>query len=159
MEPAGGTAPGRSVAGRVAVVTGAASGMGRAIAELFSSEGALVAALDRAEGVPYVVDVSDREAVTSTIGRVRAELGPIDILVNCAGVSVPAPIDADGYDEAWRLTLAVNLEGYVHTIRASLDDLARDGGGRIVNVASTEGLGATAMLSPYTVSKASVHSG
>jgi 3-oxoacyl-[acyl-carrier protein] reductase len=150
MEPA---ANPRSVSGRVAVVTGAASGMGRAIAELFANEGARVAALDRADTVPYVVDVADRNAVHDAVARVRADLGPIDVLVNCAGVSIPAPVDGDGYDDAWRTTLAVNLDGYVHLIRACLADLERNRDGRIVNIASTEGLGATAMISPYTVSK------
>jgi 3-oxoacyl-[acyl-carrier protein] reductase len=66
---------------------------------------------------------------------------------------VPAPIGHDGFDEAWDATLAVNLTAYTRTIRACLDDLQRNGAGRIVNVASTEGLGATASMSPYTSSK------
>jgi 3-oxoacyl-[acyl-carrier protein] reductase len=68
-------------------------------------------------------------------------------------VSIPAPIDHEGYEDAWDLTMAVNLTAYVRMIRACLDDLRRDGAGRIVNIASTEGLGATAMISPYTASK------
>ena len=73
--------------------------------------------------------------------------------MNCAGVSLPAPINAENYEEMWSLTLAVNLVGYVHMIQACLPFLARDGAGRIVNIASTEGLGATPYISPYTVSK------
>ncbi|HEX5616085.1 MAG TPA: SDR family NAD(P)-dependent oxidoreductase [Acidimicrobiia bacterium] len=159
----------RSVADRVVVVTGAASGMGRAIAELFAAEGARVAALDRTETLlhdvvrgihdrggraeAYVLDVTHADAIPTTIRSVRAALGPVDVLVNDAGISIPAPIDGDGYDDAWTATMAVNLDGYVRMIRACLDDLARDGAGRIVNIASTEALGATAMMSPYTVSK------
>jgi 3-oxoacyl-[acyl-carrier protein] reductase len=148
----------RSVAGRVVLVTGAASGMGRAIAELFDAEGAKVAATDRnAENLPgdanWPLDVTDAAAINTVVGEVVDTLGPVDILVNCAGISAAAPIDAANYDDAWNATLAVNLVGYVRMIQACLPYLARDGEGRIVNIASTEGLGATAYLSPYTVSK------
>jgi 3-oxoacyl-[acyl-carrier protein] reductase len=91
--------------------------------------------------------------VEAAVSGLRDELGPIDILINNAGVSLPAPIGDDGYEAAWETTLAINLSAYVRTIRAALGDLVRDGAGRIVNVASTEGLGATAYISPYTTSK------
>ena len=64
----------------------------------------------------------------------------------CAGISVPVPIEADDYLRAWDATIAVNLAAYVRMIRACLPHLARDRAGRIVNIASTEGLGAT----PYS---------
>jgi 3-oxoacyl-[acyl-carrier protein] reductase len=148
----------RSVAGKVVLVTGAASGMGRAIAEVFGREGASVAATDRnADDLPgtarWRLDVTSDDAIAGVVGEIAGTLGPIDVLVNCAGVSVPAPIDADGYGEAWDATLAVNLVGYVQMIRACLPYLSRERAGRIVNIASTEGLGATPYLSPYTVSK------
>jgi 3-oxoacyl-[acyl-carrier protein] reductase len=159
----------RTVAGRVAVVTGAASGMGRATAHLLADEGAAVAVIDRSsDGVDAVVgeisaaggtaaawalDVTDAAAVRRAIDEVTARLGPPDILVNNAGVSLPAPIDLDGFEQAWDSTLAVNLTAHTTLIRASLPHLRRHGQGRIVNVASTEGLGATAYLSPYTASK------
>jgi 3-oxoacyl-[acyl-carrier protein] reductase len=136
----------RTIAGRVAVVTGAASGMGRATARLFAADGAHVALVDRPGSA-----VDDVAAEISAAGGTA--LGPIDILVNNAGVSIPAPIDHPDYEEAWALTLAVNLVAYTRTIRAALTDLKREGAGRIVNVASTEGLGATAFISPYTASK------
>lgn len=159
----------RSIAGQVSVVTGAASGMGRATAHLLADEGAAVAVLDRdAEGVQAVVaeisgaggrahgvavDLADGDATDAALAEARSALGPVDILVNNAGVSLPAPIDAEGYEAAWAATVAVNLTAYTRTIRACLADLRRDGRGRIVNVASTEGLGATAHLSPYTATK------
>jgi 3-oxoacyl-[acyl-carrier protein] reductase len=143
--------------------------MGRAIAQLFGAEGARVAVLDRdapgvakvadaislATGVAYArpLDVSDAEAITAAIADVVAKLGPVGILVNNAGVSLPAPIDAAEYDAAWDATLAVNLTGYVRMIRACRTHLLEAGAGRIVNIASTEGLGATPYLSPYTASK------
>jgi 3-oxoacyl-[acyl-carrier protein] reductase len=159
----------RSIAGRVAVVTGAASGMGRATARLFAVEGAHVAIIDRDAGALHtlqdelagenvavhseVVDLADAAAIAPAIEAARGSLGAIDIVVNNAGVSIPAEVDDPSYATVWEATMAVNLAAYVHTIRACLDDLRRDGTGRIVNVASTEGLGATAYLSPYTVSK------
>lgn len=159
----------RSVVDKVAVVTGAASGMGRATARLFADEGMRVAALDRnTEGVREVVaeiesaggqavaigvDLADGPATGGAIAAARERLGPIDILINNAGISLPAPIDDDAFEQVWATTLAVNLTAYTRTIRAALGDLRRDGSGRIVNVASTEGLGATAFIAPYTAAK------
>jgi 3-oxoacyl-[acyl-carrier protein] reductase len=159
----------RSVAGRVAVVTGAASGMGRAIAELLAEKGAHVAACDRNEaGVAevtdgiravggtahaFTLDVTEGAAAPLVVAEAVAALGPIGILVNNAGVSLPAPIDGPDYEAVWDLTLAVNLTGYARMVRACLPHLLADGAGRIVNIASTEGLGATPYLSPYTASK------
>jgi 3-oxoacyl-[acyl-carrier protein] reductase len=159
----------RSIEGKVAIVTGAASGMGRATAHLLADEGAAVAVLDRsADALQEVaddiagiggrvaaidVDLSDGDATDAAIAAAREALGPIDILINNAGVSLGGPIDQDGFGDVWDTTLAINLTAYTRTIRAALEDLRRDGSGRIVNVASTEGLGATARISPYTASK------
>lgn len=149
----------RSVRGRVAVVTGAASGIGRATADLLAEDGALVAALDRAEpdapagGRAWACDVTDGARVDTVLAEVRASLGPVDILVNCAGVSLPAGLDNPDFETSWDQTLAVNLTGMARTIRACVDDLRRNGDGRVVNVASSEALGATAYLSAYTASK------
>ena len=159
----------RSIAGQVAVVTGAASGMGRATALLLADEGAAVAVLDRAQdGVERVaeaitanggrafaiaVDLADAGTTIEAVDAARRALGPIDILVNNAGVSLGTPIAEGGFEAVWATTLAINLTAYTRTIRATLDDLGRHGAGRIVNVASTEGLGATAGISPYTASK------
>jgi 3-oxoacyl-[acyl-carrier protein] reductase len=132
--------------------------MGRAIASLFEADGADVAALDRnAAGIvtkhAWTVDLADPAAVEPVVADITAQLGPPDILVNCAGVSLPAPIMADDYWRQWDATVAVNLAACVRMIRACLPSLARAGAGRIVNIASTEGLGATPYISPYTVSK------
>jgi 3-oxoacyl-[acyl-carrier protein] reductase len=159
----------RSIAGKVALVTGAASGMGRATAHLFADEGARVAAADvneagvRAvvaeieaaggEAAAYALDVADRVRVEAAVAEVAARFGGIDILVNDAGVARFASLASDEYLEAWRRTLAVNLEGALHVTRACLPHLRASGAGRIVNVASTEALGATAGGSPYTASK------
>src|SRR6185436_19718542 len=80
-------------------------------------------------------------------------LGPIDILINNAGISVPTMIDGEGWERAWELTFAVNLTAQARMIRACVEDLSRNGDGRVVNIASTEGLGATAGGSPYTAAK------
>ena len=159
----------RSVAGRVAVVTGAASGMGRATAWLLADEGANVAALDidhdglnetvdtivdaGGTALAAVCDMADLEAIDQAVARVRAELGPVDILINNAGVAAGAPVDAADYEDVWAAVLEVNLAAQMRLVRACLDDLKRNGDGRIVNVASTEGIMATPNNSPYTVSK------
>ena len=163
------TSGNRSIAGRVAVVTGAASGMGRATAHLFADEGALVAVTDRTEdGVAAVVaeidgaggtalgwalDVSDLARIDAVVAEIESALGPVDILVNNAGVALGTAIDDPAYDDVWAATLAVNLTAHQRMIRACLPSLRRNGEGRIVNIASTEGLGATAKGSPYTASK------
>ena len=157
------------MAGRVVVVTGAAGGMGRATAHLFADEGASVAVLDRtAEGVAAVVDeitgaggraggwtvdVTDDDAVRAAVAGIVDTLGPPDIVVNNAGVSLAAPIDGPDFDEQWARTIAVNLTAHTTMIRACLPHLTRNGEGRIVNIASTEGVGGSAYVSPYTASK------
>ncbi len=159
----------RSVAGRVMIVTGAASGMGRATAHLLADEGAALGIVDRdGEGLErvaaeirgiggraraVVADLTEPEAPAEAVADIREALGPIDGLVNNAGVSLPTLIEGDGFYEAWDTTLAVNLTAYTRFVRSCLEDLRREHAGRIVNIASTEGLGATAGLGPYTASK------
>ncbi|HET6794015.1 MAG TPA: SDR family NAD(P)-dependent oxidoreductase, partial [Acidimicrobiales bacterium] len=147
----------------------AASGMGRATSELLAYEGACVAAIDRygqaveavAAGIvaaggsarAWALDVSDRVAAAEVVGEVVAALGGLDILVNNAGVSLGAPIDSPGFDDAWERTLAVNLAAQATLVRLCLPHLLESDAARVVNIASTEGLGATAGISPYTASK------
>ena len=152
----------------MAIITGAASGIGRATARVFAEDGAAVGLLDRSDDVAQVageivagggraaslsVDLADPAAPAAAVAALRAELGPVDVLVNAAGVSLPAAIDGDDWEAAWEMTLAVNLAAPARMVRAALADLEREGEGRVVNVASTEGLGATRFLSPYTASK------
>jgi len=159
----------RSIAGKVAIITGAGSGMGRATAHLFADEGAQVAVVDmNTDGVDSVVreitgaggtaagwaiDVTDNGAISTLVREVVARFGGIDILVNNAGVSQAAPIDSDDFEATWTRTLAVNLTAHAQLVRACLPHLMAHGSGRVVNIASTEGLGATAFISPYTSSK------
>jgi 3-oxoacyl-[acyl-carrier protein] reductase len=162
----------RSVKGLTVLVTGAASGMGRATALVFGAEGANVAVTDittagtqavakeiAASGGTaraWTLDVADREAITHVVNDVAAHFGGLDIVINNAGISVRVAIDDDGYDEAWAKGLAVMLTAHPRIIRAALPYLRRSKSPRIVNIASTEALGATALHSPYAAAKAGV---
>lgn len=160
----------RSIAGRVAIVTGAASGMGRATAKLLAAEGARVAVtdLDLAacaavaaecgdEARPYALDVSDADVIRSVVAQVAADFGGIDIIVNNAGVSSFHPLDGDAeYDAIWDRALAVMLTAHQRIVRAALPHLRRSDAARIVNIASTEGLGATPGDTPYVAAKTGV---
>jgi 3-oxoacyl-[acyl-carrier protein] reductase len=162
----------RSVKGLTVLITGAASGMGRATAHVFAAEGANVAVTDiTAEGTQAVageitasggkakawtLDVAKADAITAVVTEVAAHFGSLDIVINNAGLSVHAAIDDDGYDEAWAKALAVMLTAHPRIIRAALPHLRQSKCPRIVNIASTEALGATAMLSPYSAAKAGV---
>ena len=160
----------RSVAGRVAIVTGAASGMGRATALLLASEGAKVAVTDldlaaceavAAEAGPnakaFALDVADGEAIKTTVAAIAAHFGGIDILINNAGVSSFAPLDAeDEYEAIWHRALAVMLTAHQRMVRAALPFLRKSDAARIVNIASTKGLGATPGNTPYVAAKTGV---
>ena len=160
----------RSVAGRVAIVTGAAKGIGRATALLLASEGARVAVTDldlaACEGVTaeaganaraFALDVSDGDAIKRVVADVAAAFGGIDILINNAGVSSFCPLDAeDEYDAIWHRAIAVMLTAHQLMVRAALPWLRRSDAPRIVNIASTEGLGATPGDTPYVAAKSGV---
>jgi 3-oxoacyl-[acyl-carrier protein] reductase len=137
--------------GRVAVVTGGRSGIGKATVALLEEQGVKVAVFDRAADDP--VDVGDRAMVEAAVSRVRESLGRVDIVVNAAGIAAGGVVSDEGYLENWERTLAVNLTGAMYVVRACLDDLLDSGAGRVVNIASTEALGAGRFLGPYTVSK------
>ena len=162
----------RSVKGLTVLVTGAASGMGRATARVFGAEGANVAVTDlTADGTQAVaaaivegggyakawtLDVANRDDIDKVVNDVAAHFGGLDIIVNNAGISVRVAIDDDGYDDAWTKGLAVMLTAHQRIIRAALPYLRKSRSPRIVNIASTEALGATALHSPYSAAKAGV---
>ena len=136
---------------RVAIVTGGASGIGLATTELLQAQGLAVSVFDQAGDDP--IDITDHDAVAARVADVRSSLGPVDVLVNAAGIAAGGRVSDEGFLDVWDRTLAVNLTGSVHLVRACLDDLLASGHGRIVNVASTEGLGASRVGAPYTASK------
>ena len=162
----------RSIEGKVAVITGAASGMGRSTAALFAEQGALVAVtdinkapldavVDEIAGAGYPVrgwtlDVSDPEAIKRVVPEIAAHFGGVDILVNNAGIGAGASLDDDDYETVWQRGQDVLLTAHVRMIRASLPFLRESMGGRIVNIASTEGLGATKYASAYSAAKTGV---
>jgi 3-oxoacyl-[acyl-carrier protein] reductase len=162
----------RSVKGLAVLVTGAAGGMGRSTARVFAAEGAKVAVTDFSAECAQVVtaeivasggtakawtlDVASRDDVNAVVKDIAAHFGGLDIVVNNAGISVRVAIDDEGYDEAWAKALAVMLTAHQRTIRAALPYLRSSKSPRIVSIASTEALGATALHSPYSAAKAGV---
>jgi 3-oxoacyl-[acyl-carrier protein] reductase len=145
--------------------------MGRATAHLFADEGARVAVtdleMDRVETVVeeicsaggeargWTLDVSDPDRIREVVAEIPAALGEIDILVNNAGIVIAASLEQpdDEYEVAWSRTLDVLLTAHVRLVRACLAQLSRNSDGRIINIASTEGLGASAGTGPYTAAK------
>lgn len=162
----------RSVKGLCALVTGAANGMGAATARLFAAEGASVAVTDRdAQGVETIVsqivaaggvargwhlDVGDPAAIRQTVAEIGAHFGRLDIVVNNAGVAGFLPIDDEGYDDLWDRMVTVNLSSQQRVVRAALPWLRQSPSPRVVNIASTEALGATPFDSAYAATKAGV---
>lgn len=162
----------RSLRNRIVFVTGAASGMGAATARAFADEGARVAVVDiRADGAEtvaaairadggdaraFALDVADAEAVKRVVDEAATHFGGLDCLIANAGISVYAPIDAPDYDERWAQGLAVLLTAQQRLVRAALPWLRKSDAARIVTIASTEALGATAGHSAYSAAKAGV---
>lgn len=162
----------RSIEGRVALITGAASGMGQATAELFAEQGAKVALTDvsieaqeqvveRITTAGYVargwhLDVMDASQIEARVIEIAEHFGGLDILVNNAGIGAGAPIDSDDYEEVWQRGINTMLTAHVRMIRAALPYLRESDSARIVNIASTEGLGATKRISAYTTAKTGV---
>ncbi|HYR97036.1 MAG TPA: SDR family NAD(P)-dependent oxidoreductase [Candidatus Binatus sp.] len=160
-------------AGRVAVVTGAASGIGEATASRLAREGAAVAVVDRDPGGaertaaairtsggsarPYACDISRSDQVAAAAAAVERELGPVDVLANVAGIGDAASLEGiEGIDDArWSLVLAVNLSGAFYWCRALLPGMAARGRGAVVNVSSLAGRSKSANGGlAYTASKA-----
>ena len=158
--------------GRVAVVTGGASGIGRSICERLAQAGARVAVLDvnqvgaaetareiagrGGEAVSLIADVADATAVDDAMGQVRAALGAVSILVNVAGIGEFLPFPQMSR-AAWDRMIAVHLTGTFNCTRAAVDDMLAAGWGRIVNTASVAGLnGGGPGLSHYAAAKGGI---
>ena len=157
------------LANKVALVTGGASGLGKAIAERLAAEGArvVISDVDRIAGVAAAAggnliflqqDVCDEKRWIQVIDEVKQHLGRLDILVNNAGILGPmdaiSPVDTSL--DVWRRIFAVNVEGVFLGCRTAIPAMAAVGGGSIVNISSIAGLRATPYATAYGASKAAV---
>lgn len=155
----------RGLENKRVVVTAGAAGIGRAIAEGFHRAGARVHVCDvdesalasLAKELPAIgrtrADVADPAQVARLFEDARAELDGLDVLVNNAGIAGPAGPTEDCDIDAWRQTLAVNLDGAFHCLRHAIPLLKETGAGSIVNIASTAGLYGYPLRAPYVASK------
>ena len=160
----------RSVENTVVLITGAASGMGRATAFVFADAGAHVAATDINDVQPVVdqiraadrsahgwrLDVSNKDEIEDVVAQVVDRFGGLGILVNNAGIASSIALEDEDYEPNWDRSLAVMLTAHMRMIRAALPHLRRAEHPRIVNIASTEALGATKHQSAYSAAKTGV---
>jgi NAD(P)-dependent dehydrogenase (short-subunit alcohol dehydrogenase family) len=151
---------------KIAFVTGAASGLGRAVAERLAAEGATIVVADinrigaqaladsLARALPVWVDTADPAAVDAAIDEAVRGCGQLDVIVNNAGI-VGAQLPLHETDEdSWRRVMAVNADGAFHVLRRGIAAMLQTGGGSIVNMASSTALSGKPNLTPYTFSKA-----
>jgi NADP-dependent 3-hydroxy acid dehydrogenase YdfG len=157
-----------ALAGRVAVVTGASSGIGAGLAEMLAAEGARVVLAARrkerleqvADGireaggaaVPVVTDLADDGSLAHLLDTARAEFGPVDVLVNNAGYAVWKPLEATTMAE-WDRTFAVNVRAAANLCAAVLPGMVARGFGRVINIGSEAGVAIVPGLAAYCVSK------
>src|SRR5215831_1135897 len=157
-----------ALAGKVAVVTGASSGIGAALAALLADEGARVmlaarrgeqletvaAGIRQAGGaaVPVVTDLADDDSMARLLARTTAELGPVDVLVNNAGFAVWKPLEATSIAE-WDHTFAVNVRAAAYLCAAVLPGMQERRFGRVINIGSEAGVAIVPGLAAYCVSK------
>ena len=157
--------------GKVAVVTGGGGGIGAAIAAALAAEGAALAVLDRdgnaaeatakqlgdggAVAAAFAADITDSARVRETVTEVASSLGPVDVLVNCAGWDKIEPF-LDNTEDDWDRILAINLKGPIIVTRAVLDQMIEHGGGRIVNIASDAGRVGSSGEAVYSAAKGGI---
>lgn len=156
---------------RVTIVTGAAQGIGEGIARTMGARGAAVAVADlnlegaqrtadaiRADGgtaMPFRVDITDPQSVRDGVERITADLGTVDILVNCAGWDELMPfVDSD--EEFWDKVIEINFKGALRLIHATLPGMIDRGWGRIVNIASDAGRVGSSLESVYSGAKGGI---
>jgi len=137
---------------RTAIITGAESGIGAAVAKRFRAAGIKVYSLDMAASADFQVDVSNSDQVNQAV----AEIGFVDILINSAGITGPNTPLIQTTDADWNRTIAINLNGTFNTCRAVVPGMVAKGWGRIVNIASIAGKEGNPNLSAYSASKAAV---
>ena len=146
----------RNAEGRAVVVTGGASGIGKAIAEAFTANGDRVAVLDRTGAAGSIaVDVSDEASVKAAFAAARSQLGTIDILVNSAGLLTESPLE-DMTLAMWNETIAVDLTGVFLCCREVVGEMRQQKWGRIINIASQLAIKGGTGLSHYSAAKAGV---
>ena len=163
------TAGAPDLTGRVAMVTGAANGIGLACAIALANAGARIAAFDldaeateaaaRACGegsIPVAGDVTRSAEVNAAVARIEQELGSLDILVCCAGIGGSSLRTDEVTDDEWRRVLAVNCDGVFYSNRAVIPGMVQRGYGRIVNMASIAGKEGNPQMAAYSTSKAAV---
>jgi len=144
---------------KTAVVTGGDSGIGRAVAERLRADGYHVATIDlnpSDDDFAHTADVTDRAQVEQALSAIRAQLGPVTILVNAAGLDGFKRFTDIIFDE-WRKVIDVNLNGVFHCTQAVLPDMIDAGWGRIVNISSSSTHSGTPYMSHYVAAKSAVN--
>ena len=144
---------------KTAVVTGGASGIGRAIVQRLGADGHHVATIDRqpSEGdFAYTADVTDRDQVDAALGKIRTQLGPVSILVNAAGLDGFSRFTDITFD-VWQRVINVNLNGVFHSCQAVIPEMVDAGWGRIVNISSSSTHSGVAGMAHYVAAKSAVN--
>ena len=144
---------------KTAVVTGGGSGIGRAVADRLRADGYHVATIDlnpSDDEFAHTADVTDRAQVDAALAAIRAQLGPVTVLVNAAGLDGFKRFTDITFDE-WQKVVDVNLNGVFHCIQAVLPDMVDTGWGRIVNISSSSTHSGTPYMSHYVAAKSAVN--
>ena len=144
---------------KTAVVTGGASGIGRAVAERLRKDGLRVAVFDLSptdDQFGHVADVTDRAQVDAAVAEIREQLGPILVLVNAAGMEGFQKFSTMTFQE-WSKVIDVNLNGVFHTTQAVLPDMVEAGWGRIVNISSSSTHSGQPFMAHYVAAKSAVN--